>query len=300
MTMASIATAIAIGVGTNLISKKIIGDPKMPKQIGTGTAPSLTPGPETEIQDITGSTVQDFDEFTSTDFTTPSQADQDMIMAELEKAGVSLEDLQEFGIPGMYVGGLVRKMSNGGSFAGLASLINDIPILSMLDNYMPDLSMNLDPADIDVPMPEISRYEEFLAKFAELDPMVQEAVTKGLGSIGSTTLMKLFDDDDDPGMSRVSTRTLPPAGNANRRRLQFNPIGMDDGGVLDRKMFKPMLGGGELDGPGGPKDDLIPVMASDGEFMLSKATVDLVGGGNHNKGIAALENLNNRGNKVYG
>jgi len=275
MSFASIATAIAIGVGTNLISKKIMGDPKMPKQIGTGTAPSLTPGPETEIQDITGSTVQDFDEFTSTDFTTPSQADQDMIMAELEKAGISLEDLQEFGIPGMYVGGLVRKMSNGG---GLSSLIDDIPILSLVDDYMPDLSMNLDPADIDVPVPEISRYEEFLAKFAELDPMVQEAVTKGIGSIGSTALMKLFDDDDDPGMSRVSTRTLPPAGNANRRRLQFKPIGMEGGGVLDRKMFKPMLSGGELDGPGGPKDDLIPVMASDGEFMLSKATVDLVGG----------------------
>jgi hypothetical protein len=298
MSFASIATAIAIGVGTNLISKKIMGDPKMPKQIGTGTAPSLTPGPETEIQDITGSTVQDFDEFTSTDFTTPSQADQDMIRAELEKAGISLEDLQEFGIPGMYVGGLVRKMSNGG---GLSSLIDDIPILSLVDDYMPDLSMNLDPADIDVPVPEISRYEEFLAKFAELDPMVQEAVTKGIGSIGSTALMKLFDDDDDPGMSRVSTRTLPPAGNANRRRLQFKPIGMNNGGdVLDRKMFKPMLGGGELDGPGGPKDDLIPVMASDGEFMLSKATVDLVGGGNHNKGIAALEKLNNRGNKLYG
>ncbi|MAK50639.1 hypothetical protein [Marinobacter sp.] len=297
MSFASIATAIAIGVGTNLISKKIMGDPKMPKQIGTGTAPSLTPGPETEIQDITGSTVQDFDEFTSTDFTTPSQADQDMIMAELEKAGISLEDLQEFGIPGMYVGGLVRKMSNGG---GLSSLIDDIPILSLVDDYMPDLSMNLDPADIDVPVPEISRYEEFLAKFAELDPMVQEAVTKGIGSIGSTALMKLFDDDDDPGMSRVSTKTLPAAGNANRRRLQFKPIGMDDGGVLDRKMFKPMLSGGELDGPGGPKDDLIPVMASDGEFMLSKATVDLVGGGNHNKGIAALEKLNNRGNKLYG
>ena len=297
MSFASIATAIAIGVGTNLISKKIMGDPKMPKQIGTGTAPSLTPGPETEIQDITGSTVQDFDEFTSTDFTTPSQADQDMIMAELEKAGISLEDLQEFGIPGMYVGGLVRKMSNGG---GLSSLIDDIPILSLVDDYMPDLSMNLDPADIDVPVPEISRYEEFLAKFAELDPMVQEAVTKGIGSIGSTALMKLFDDDDDPGMSRVSTRTLPPAGNANRRRLQFKPIGMEGGGVLDRKMFKPMLSGGELDGPGGPKDDLIPVMASDGEFMLSKATVDLVGGGNHNKGIAALEKLNNRGNKLYG
>ena len=76
--------------------------------------------------------------------------------------------------------------------------------------------------------------------------------------------------------------------------------GMEGGGVLNRQMFKPMLGGGELDGPGGPKDDLIPIMASDGEFMLSKATVDMLGDGNHSKGIAKLNKINNKGNRMYG
>ena len=80
MTLANVATAIAVGVGTNLITNKIMGDPDMPKQIGTGTAPSLTPGPETQIEEIAGSTVQDFDEFTSTDFSKPSQDDEEKIM----------------------------------------------------------------------------------------------------------------------------------------------------------------------------------------------------------------------------
>jgi hypothetical protein len=53
-------------------------------------------------------------------------------------------------------------------------------------------------------------------------------------------------------------------------------------------------------GPGGPKDDLIPVMASDGEYMLSKAAVDQAGGGNHAKGIACLEQFNQLGNRRYG
>jgi hypothetical protein len=53
-------------------------------------------------------------------------------------------------------------------------------------------------------------------------------------------------------------------------------------------------------GPGGPKDDLIPVMASNGEFMLSKAAVDQAGGGNHAKGIAALTKFNKLGNMRYG
>ena len=72
--------------------------------------------------------------------------------------------------------------------------------------------------------------------------------------------------------------------------------------VLDRRMFaaNPMFHGGDVRGPGGPKDDLIPVMASNGEFMLSKAAVDQVGGGNHSKGIAMLEEFNELGNQRYG
>jgi hypothetical protein len=74
------------------------------------------------------------------------------------------------------------------------------------------------------------------------------------------------------------------------------------GGVLNREMFAQnyMPNGGDIKGPGGPKDDLIPVMASNGEFMLSKAAVDQAGGGNHSKGIARLEAFNNLGNRRYG
>lgn len=73
-------------------------------------------------------------------------------------------------------------------------------------------------------------------------------------------------------------------------------------GVLDRPMFAAnyMPNGGEMEGPGGPKDDLIPVMASNGEFMLSKAAVDQAGGGNHSEGIAMLEAFNELGNQRYG
>ena len=88
--------------------------------------------------------------------------------------------------------------------------------------------------------------------------------------------------------------------------IGINPFeykAMKGGGkVLDRGMFAQnyMPNGGALRGPGGPKDDLIPVMASNGEFMLSKAAVDQAGGGNHSKGIAKLEAFNNLGNRRYG
>ena len=77
---------------------------------------------------------------------------------------------------------------------------------------------------------------------------------------------------------------------------------MRGGGALNRQMFMQnyMPNGGDIRGPGGPKDDLIPVMASNGEYMLSKAAVDQAGGGNHARGIANLEQFNNRGNRRYG
>tara|TARA_R100000388_G_scaffold11567_1_gene9658 strand:- start:998 stop:1771 length:774 start_codon:yes stop_codon:yes gene_type:complete len=169
------------------------------------------------------------------------------------------------GIMGMYHGGNIHKYKDGGGIFGFG----------LLDN-------------IDTVFDLKSFYDK-----------QSEEVQDNIDDILSSGIIALFKQYDEPKGSQVSTRTLP-AGNANRRRLQFEPIGMDDGGVLDRQMFKPMLGGGELDGPGGPKDDMIPIMASDGEFMLSKATVDMLGGGNHSKGIAALEKINNKGNRMYG
>lgn len=73
-------------------------------------------------------------------------------------------------------------------------------------------------------------------------------------------------------------------------------IGMNDGGtVLNRKLF---LGGGEVDGIGGPKSDLVPIWASDQEYVVSANGVKRMGGGNHSRGIAALDEINNNGRLV--
>ena len=73
-------------------------------------------------------------------------------------------------------------------------------------------------------------------------------------------------------------------------------IGMNDGGtVLNRKLF---LGGGEVDGIGGERSDLVPIWASDREHVVSANGVRRMGGGNHARGIAALDEINNNGRLV--
>ena len=160
----------------------------------------------------------------------------------------------------------------------------------------------------DVPMPEnpltsLQKVESFIDN---QNPMVSDAIHSGLGSIGSALFGELFGlNDKERKGSLVKTETLP--GNSNRRRNQLDkisPIGgssvtfANEGKVLQRPMFMPH--GGPMRGPGGPKDDLIPVMASNGEYMLSKAAVDAAGEGSHAKGIAVLDKFNKMGNKRYG
>ena len=133
-----------------------------------------------------------------------------------------------------------------------------------------------------------------------LDPETKKSINKTLTDIGTSMALKAA------GLGPVGRTTTPPAaGNANRRRqIQVNlPKGSQitsyaGGGALNRPMFMPH--GGAMRGPGGPKEDLIPVMASNGEYMLSKAAVDQAGGGNHRLGIAKLNAFNNRGNRRYG
>ena len=69
----------------------------------------------------------------------------------------------------------------------------------------------------------------------------------------------------------------------------------DGGTVLNRKLF---LGGGEVDGIGGERDDLVPIWASDKEYVVSANGVRRMGGGNHARGIAALDEINNNGRLV--
>lgn len=54
------------------------------------------------------------------------------------------------------------------------------------------------------------------------------------------------------------------------------PMGLRDAIRHGETHFK--QSNGDVDGPGGPKDDKVPIMASDGEYVLSKEMVDAAGG----------------------
>ena len=155
---------------------------------------------------------------------------------------------------------------------------------------------------------------------ADLDNILAEQKKKDtfdtiMDSFNAISAAKKAFDPEKTGSIKGRGSIVPGAaaggfrGKPNKLALEtigINPFeyrAMKGGGkVLDRGMFAQnyMPNGGALRGPGGPKDDLIPVMASNGEFMLSKAAVDQAGGGNHSKGIAKLEAFNNLGNRRYG
>ena len=137
--------------------------------------------------------------------------------------------------------------------------------------------------------------------YAQENPQLAKA---GLDSL-TRVIATLTADQPKQAGSPVRTQTLP--GNASRRRNNLSnitPIGgsnvtfANKGTALKRPMFMP--DGGQMRGPGGPKDDLIPVMASNGEYMLSKAAVDAAGNGSHAQGLARLDAFNKMGNKRYG
>jgi hypothetical protein len=137
--------------------------------------------------------------------------------------------------------------------------------------------------------------------WAENNP---EMANAGIGALRDVVFALMTDQPEQKG-SMVRTQTLP--GNSNRRRdnlSNIQPIGgskvtfANQGQALKRPMFMPQ--GGQMRGPGGPKDDLIPVMASNGEYMLSKAAVDAAGSGSHAQGLARLDAFNKMGNKRYG
>jgi len=150
---------------------------------------------------------------------------------------------------------------------------------------------------------------------ADLDQMAKQQKIKDTYD-AVNELIQTIGKIRNPQKSTISPRrsvTPLPGGGLGKRQAPYpepkgsgiTPFmyrGVADGGVLGRSMFAQnyMPHGGAMQGPGGPKDGLIPVMASDGEYMLSKAAVDQAGGGNHARGIANLEQFNNMGNRRYG
>lgn len=330
----SFITAALIVTGGTLLSGKVASNrQKDPKAaIGSGTAPTLQPGESEGFTPVTGSEVQDFGDFEYENMAEPEMDMQEQLVAYLMSQGI---DPSELGILNAAGGGPLYKSNGGGIGSLLANQaeleklkemitkMSDRPTITETIDFSaiaePDLGdvmveqLKTNPADLvpDIPVPDVpleqvptGLFENAkigLENLAMDNPAVFNA---GLGALTDVLLAALVDNPEPKG-SLVRTQTLP--GNAARRRSQLDkisPIGGStvdfaaNGKVLQRPMFMP--NGGPMRGPGGPKDDLIPVMASNGEYMLSKAAVDAAGGGSHAKGVAVLDKFNEMGNKRYG
>jgi len=118
------------------------------------------------------------------------------------------------------------------------------------------------------------------------------AILQALGSILGQSLV-----------GRDKTKRISPAVKPKSHTLTSIDgdelaIGMNEGGktpegsVLGRKMF---IEGGEVDGPGGPREDMVPIWASNKEYVMSHNGVKRMGGGDFEQGIAALDKVNKNG-----
>ncbi len=290
---AAFLTAVATKSASDVLTSKILGTDEQKAPIGTGQSAGIQAGPPIDIDPIEGSMRKEFGEFGSENMTEPTQDEQDRLM-EL----ILMEQMKDDeGIASLYSGGYLNRV-----FGGTLN-VTDLPF------DLPELDLSFEGMDMPIEAPEAPEATTALERiemwFDSLDPETQEALMQGAGKIASAGITRLVSGKQPRPGGRVQT---PQAGGfQNKREMQkIKPIQgssfADGGEVLNRKMFAQnfMPDGGDITGPGGPKDDLIPVMASNGEYMLSKAAVDQAGGGNHAKGVAALEAFNALGNMRYG
>jgi len=321
--MTVLIQAAVVTIGGQLLAGKIASnranDPK--GAIGSGTAPTLQPGGDIQTTPIGGSEVLDFGDFGNENMLEPEEmSEEEQLLALLQEAGMGPD-----GLASMAFGGQVEYKANGGGIEALLKQLGiDVESLTSpslegvvdftktepMDPYSPDaleISMDqnqLKPSIDDMQIPEIGQEQTMMQQASNYAGENPEMFNAGIGAI-TKVLSAAFMDAPEQAGSPVRTQTLP--GNSNRRRdnlSNIQPIGgskvtfANQGTALKRPMFMP--DGGQMRGPGGPKDDLIPVMASNGEYMLSKAAVDAAGNGSHAQGLARLDAFNKMGNKRYG
>jgi len=217
---------------------------------------------------------------------------------------------------GLWSGGLISLMQGGPLYANEGMEIEEMivtapPIDTDVDLEIPEL---IEDVVVEEEQPTSTLTMEDIK--ADLDQMArQQRIRDTFEAVGElvTNIAEIRNPQKSTISPRRSVTPLPGKGGGRAARQErqrvatsgitpFTYQGVAGGGALGRSMFAQnyMPHGGAMRGPGGPKDDLIPVMASDGEYMLSKAAVDQAGGGNHAKGIARLEHFNRLGNMKYG
>ena len=130
---------------------------------------------------------------------------------------------------------------------------------------------------------------EALERFIEENPVIARQLGQSAGTLASVLAKQAIGEDETERVVSAPRPRFQPS------RVRTPRIGMSGGGkppegsVLGRKLF---LEGGEVDGPGGPKEDLVPIWASDKEYVMSHKAVKRMGDGDFDKGIAALDKIN--------
>ena len=167
-------------------------------------------------------------------------------------------------------------------FAVQDTASTDAPILENYNTALVDAEGN--PL-----LPGPTRLEKF-KKYLEDNP----EVAKGLTDVGKVvgreigTSLTRGDTEKKPSF-RAPRPRFQPSQVRTQRIGMANGGTLDEGSVLGRRLF---IQGGEVDGPGGPKEDLVPIWAGDSEYVVSEKGVRTMGGGDFEKGIAALDKIN--------
>lgn len=125
---------------------------------------------------------------------------------------------------------------------------------------------------------------------------------KGMLGMKTETVTEKFDRQDaefrakhpQPAAPASAPAQAPTQGNTaigdyvgmTALQKREKAAGLKAGGMIKKKCVE----GGEIEGPGGPTDDLVPIMASNGEFMIKASSAKILG-------PELLEALNDVGGK---
>lgn len=93
------------------------------------------------------------------------------------------------------------------------------------------------------------------------------------------------------GFAPVSTTRAPINVSLPQRQYQGAGANPSTYGYGGEQSYYKYASGGRASGPGGPRDDLVPAMLSDGEHVIDTETVSLMGDGSNDRGHQQIERL---------
>ena len=178
----------------------------------------------------------------------------------------NLAALDAAATPGVEAGAIVDAGATGGAL--------NSPVTSGSENTL---------------IAETTRLERF-QKYLDDNPEVAKILQQSGRDVGKIIGQAIGGGDEKRKTPIRAPRPRFQPGQVRTQRVGMAAGGKpEEGSVLGRKLF---IQGGEVDGPGGPKEDLVPIWASDSEYVVSEKGVRNMGGGDFEKGIAALDKIN--------